>query len=1430
MKKMYLRCWLAIIAFSAFFTVNAQVSFTGAPYTQNFNTLATSGAANAWTNNTTIPGWFLYSQSAGGTSISAYGTDNAAGTNTGSFFSYGSTASAERALGGTASGGVYFGSPASGAIAGWIAAAFTNNSGADINTITLGFNGEQWRNGGNTSAQTMVLEYGFGPSFTTVTSWTAPGANFNWASPVTGATAASVDGNVAGLVSGKGGTLSSLNWTNGSVLWIRWVERNDAGNDHGLAIDDFSISTTSATPTVNLSVSSNAGSEAGTMLITVTAAASSAVSGNQTVDLAVSGTNITTGDYALTNTAITIADGQTTGTVTFTVTDDALAEGTETATLTISNPSAGISLGTTTTQNIIITDNDVPAVPAVNLSVSSNTGSEAGTSIITVTATASFAVTGDQSVNLGVSGTNITAGDYTLGNTQITIMNGQTTGTVTFTITDDAISEGTETAVLTISMPSAGVSLGSTTTQNITIADNDLPKIHDIQGSSTTFNPAFGGTQTIEGIVVATFPGSTKLNGFYVQEEDADTDANPATSEAIFVFDAGGLFAGTVGTKVQVTGTVSEFTTTAANIAGSGNSSLTELTASSVVNLGAAPLPAITNVVLPVTNIADLERYEGMLVNVSSASGPLTVTETFKIGRYGQVGLSGGARLDQYTQVNAPSVTGYANFLANIQNNYIILDDGSSTQNPDPEIFARGGNPLSASNTLRGGDQVASISGVLDQRYEGYRVQTIATVNFIATNPRLAAPPVVGGTVKAGFLNVLNFFTNLDLNTTISIPNGVSFEPRGANTATEFTRQRDKIISAITGLNADVTGISEMENDGNTSIQNLVDGLNAAAGAGTYAFINDQALVNDPNPAINAVGTDAIKVGIIYKPAVVTPVGAASSYLEPSPTSPVFSRPPIAQTFTTASGSKFSIIVNHFKSKGSANSRPGDTDQGDGQALSNATRVAQAQAMLSFINTVKTTSGDSDVLVVGDLNAYALEDPITTLTNGGLTNLLPNTSYSYQFNGQWGALDHALASATMKNQVVGVAKWHINSDEPVVLDYNTEFKTAGQVTGFYNGDAFRSTDHDPVLIGLQLGNQLPSVSITSPVNPATFNAGSTVTIQVNAADADGTIAKTELFVNGSLLLTDSIAPYTFTASNVEAGVYNVSIKATDNSGAIKISDTLVVTVTACTGSGTITGEGYTNIPGTRVADLTSNPAYPSSPTITAALTTFEYSNVADNYGGRVRGYFCAPVTGNYIFNIAGDDQAGLWLSTNDNPANKVLIAYTELPTAFRQWNKYATQKSAVISMVKGARYYIETLQKESTGSDHLSVAVTFPGGLFEGPIKGSRLSPIGSSARTFAGAEAFATAMENKTSVATGSLKVTATPNPATSYFKLRTSSGNANTLSIKVTDATGRVVETKLNVAANGTIRIGDKLPAGIYFAEVTQGNQKQIIKLLKQ
>lgn len=209
-------------------------------YTQNFDSLATSGTANAWTNDSTLQGWSLFAQPAPGTAITAYNAGDGS-SNTGSFYSFGAANGSDRALGGVGSGGAYFGSPASGNIAGWIAVAFQNNTGSTLSNFTVGFDGEQWRNGGNTSAQSMVLEYGFGSSFATVASWSAPGGSFDWASPVATSTAGALDGNAAAnRVTGLGGTVTTP-WTAGNTLWIRWVERNDTGNDHGLAIDNVSF-------------------------------------------------------------------------------------------------------------------------------------------------------------------------------------------------------------------------------------------------------------------------------------------------------------------------------------------------------------------------------------------------------------------------------------------------------------------------------------------------------------------------------------------------------------------------------------------------------------------------------------------------------------------------------------------------------------------------------------------------------------------------------------------------------------------------------------------------------------------------------------------------------------------------------------------------------------------------------------------------------------------------------------------------------------------------------------------------------------------------------------------------------------------------------------------------------------------------------------
>jgi uncharacterized protein YjiK len=369
----------------------------------------------------------------------------------------------------------------------------------------------------------------------------------------------------------------------------------------------------------------------------------------------------------------------------------------------------------------------------------------------------------------------------------------------------------------------------------------------------------------------------------------------------------------------------------------------------------------------------------------------------------------------------------------------------------------------------------------------------------------------------------------------------------------------------------------------------------------------------------------------------------------------------------------------------------------------------------------------------------------------------------------------------------------------------------------------------PGKIAGMAANAAPVVNINSPVNNTALPAGSTVTVTASATDADGTVTKVEFYYNGIKFFTDSTAPYTFIATNVEAGTYILTAKAFDNSGDSAVSPAVTVTLTACTGSGSITGEGYTNVTGSQVADLTANPNYPSNPSVTVPLSSFEYSTVGDNYGARLRGYICAPQTGNYTFYIAGDDQAGLWLSTDENPVNKVLIAYNEAPVDFRAWTTFATQKSAPIALIKGVRYYIETLHKQSVGPNHLSVGWVLPDGTAEGPIPGNRLSPIGSSFPNIGnGTQSFGEAMQQ--AINNAALKVTVAPNPSSTYFTLIIQSSSTKALNVIITDASGRVVETKLNIAANRTIQIGNKLTAGVYFVEVMQDGKKQRVKLVKQ
>jgi uncharacterized protein len=659
--------------------------------------------------------------------------------------------------------------------------------------------------------------------------------------------------------------------------------------------------------------------------------------------------------------------------------------------------------------------------------------------------------------------------------------------------------------------------------------------ISTVQGNGAT-SPIAGSVVAIRGVVVGDYQGSAGLQGFVVQEEDADNDADPATSEGIFVFQGSSGVAVAAGDVVHVNGTVVEFTST-----GSQLTELSSVTSVTVCSSGASVTPA--SVSLPVAALTDLERFEGMLVQTAQT---LTVTETFTLGRFGEVSLAAGGRLSTPTAVVEPGAPALALANANDRSR-IILDDANGQQNRNPILYPAPGG-LSALNTLRIGDTVPPQAFVLEQRFGVYRLQPVGTVAFTHTNPRPNDPPAVGGDVRVASFNVLNYFNGDGL--------GGGFPtPRGAETPFELERQEAKIVTAIAALDADVVGLMELENDaGATSaIAQLVTALNAATAPGTYAYVDT-----------GIVGTDAIKVGLLYQPSVVSPVGSFAvldstvdqRFLDTK------NRPALAHTFASiADGARFTVVVNHLKSKGSDCNDVGDPDTGDGAGNCNVTRTLAAEALVDWLASDPTGSGDDDVLIIGDLNSYAKEDPITVLLAGGYADLVQNqigtSAYSYVFDGESGYLDYALASGSLAEQVSGVGEWHINADEPIVLDYNTNFKSAGQVDSLFAPTPFRASDHDPVLVGLNLDAGPPIVDAGGPY---TVVEGRSTSLSATGNDPDGGALTYAWDLDGDGTFETAGQTVSFMAGpNQAPATVTVAVQVTDDTG-VTATDTATVNV------------------------------------------------------------------------------------------------------------------------------------------------------------------------------------------------------------------------------------------------------------------------------
>ncbi len=603
--------------------------------------------------------------------------------------------------------------------------------------------------------------------------------------------------------------------------------------------------------------------------------------------------------------------------------------------------------------------------------------------------------------------------------------------------------------------------------------------VYDIQGSGeeSFFEDAPVATG---GIITAIFDGNmpyegagynSSLGGFYLQDATGDDDAT--TSDGVFVSATQASLGVNlaVGDSVTLNAVIREI---------QGQTTLTEVTDLVVVSSGNT-LPTPVSVTLPVSSLEDFEALEGMLI---AFSDELTVSENRLVDNAGELRLSKG-RLINPTEVidandsdpNGNTTSGGSNEPALmaafdlIARNQFILDDARIGSNDRPIPY------LGMNNEIPVGTTVSGVTGVLNNENTAYKLQptTKPTFNYRMVNEN---PPMVGekARLKVVAFNVLNFFNG-------DGQGGGFPTSRGAASAAELTKQLDKIVAALADIDGDIVGLMEIENDEgeNGALNELVTALNTQLGNGYYTPIETGIIKRGD-------GTfDEIKVALIYKSATVEAIGdfAVLNDSIDENFNDRRNRPVLAQTFREkATGEKITVAVNHLKSKGSG---CGSGDDNEYQGNCNRTRTLAAIAQADWLESDPTGSGDPDYLIIGDINSYAQEDPIDALRDKGYSNVLPEGSYTYVFDGLTGSLDYILGNRFATPQITGGGNWNINADLPDFLQYDG-------LDEYYVADELRSSDHDPVVIGLRLD----SLNVPPPVG----EGQSSLVVQVSSSEDD----------------------------------------------------------------------------------------------------------------------------------------------------------------------------------------------------------------------------------------------------------------------------------------------------------------------------------------
>ncbi|MCI7305988.1 MAG: ExeM/NucH family extracellular endonuclease, partial [Trueperella sp.] len=650
-----------------------------------------------------------------------------------------------------------------------------------------------------------------------------------------------------------------------------------------------------------------------------------------------------------------------------------------------------------------------------------------------------------------------------------------------------------------------------------------ITAIADIQGEGES-TPLNGEVVTTEGVITALYT-TGGFSGFYIQTAGTGATHEGKASHGIFVHDGGLKFAKNLakGDFVRVSGTATEYynLTQIANL-----TAVEKLDNTNVV----APTPVVLDT-FPVGNDAR-EKYEGMLVDIQA---PMTITnnylqnntsknKTIFTARWGELGLTPGTEpLRQPSDVYNPNQnpTEIAKLNADNEAKLVNLDDGISY---DLVNFRYKNHRIPVSyldvkTPARAGAHVTFKKPmIIDYRDNTWKIQPTEPINVEGTeenftdnsstwvsfsnNERPAAPANSGDLSLATF-NVLNYFitTGDQLNCKGyadregNLITAKGCDARGAADAENLKRQQDKIVTAINQLDASVVGLEEIENskrfnkDRDAALNKLVAELNKSAGTEKWAAVK--------SPSQVPASEDAIRLAFIYQPAKVEPVGE-SKILIGNKDFTGYAREPLAQEFQAldgsgkASGKSFVAVANHFKSKGSlANSSDTDAYQGNNNKL----RVKQAQALLVWVD---EQFAGKPVFLLGDFNAYSAEDPVLTIKSAHYTDLaaeLAPDQQTYQFSCYHGSLDHVFANEKAYELVAGGGVWDINADEPLAFEYS-RYNYNIKYKDLYDTTAFRSSDHDPIKINL---NILGKPMQVTPVAPS-FNEDSGV---VTVPSVDG---------------------------------------------------------------------------------------------------------------------------------------------------------------------------------------------------------------------------------------------------------------------------------------------------------------------------------------